>query len=170
MGLVKLFYKSRIHGQSLPCQANHRPTSALVQVQDLLGQNDEADTNTNDFKHVLTKFKQELKTLPTIWRVKFFLQLREGVTKNPQTALKGKTELGERQFDILACWQKAELDDTDSRYPLQALKEQQACRPLPPRSSGSLLETPALPISFLHSLSWRIHLVQMNLRLKLVQN
>lgn len=65
MGLVELFYKSRIHGQSLPSQANHRPISALLQVQELLGQNDEADTNTNDFKQILTKFKHEFKTLPT---------------------------------------------------------------------------------------------------------
>lgn len=80
MGVAELFYKSRIHGQSLPSQANHRPTSALVQVQE---QNDEADPNINDFKQILTKFKHKFKTLLTAWRVEYFLQFREGVIKSP---------------------------------------------------------------------------------------
>lgn len=48
---------------------------------------------TNDFKQVLTKFKQELNTLPTTWRVKSFLQFREGVTKNPKLLWKARLNL-----------------------------------------------------------------------------
>lgn len=42
-----------------------QPISALVQVQELLGQNDEADMNTHDFKQILTKFKYEFETIST---------------------------------------------------------------------------------------------------------
>lgn len=55
-----------------------------MQVQELHGQNDEADTNTHDFKQILMKLKHEFETLSTTWRVKFFLQFREGITKKPK--------------------------------------------------------------------------------------
>lgn len=75
----------------------------MVQVQQLLMQNDKADTNTKGFKQAVTKFKWEFKTLPTTWGVKFFLPFEEGAKKKKPTALKSKTdELVERQYDMAA--------------------------------------------------------------------
>lgn len=114
---------------------------------------------TNDFKQVLTKFKQELKTLPTTWWVKFFLQFREGVTKNPKLLWKARLNLEKDSLTWLPMlaesWIRWHWLKVPPPSPEVSCLKQQACRPLPPRSSWSVLETPAL------SILWHFALTQL---------
>lgn len=162
MRVAKLFYKSRIHGQSLPSCTNKRPTNTLVQVQQLLTQNDEADTNTNDFKQAITTFKQDFKTLPTTWRVKFFLPLREGDKKPPKQLF--RVTLMSLQKDRTT-WLPMLAESCTRWHRLKVPS-------LSPAGTADMQATavgdfslywkhqPSPPRGTLHSLGWGIHLVQ----------